>query len=259
MQPFISYKVDVRNTNYQTKEFTLSHEYEGIDSIHLKFENHGEKKELTRLLIAFRFRNPLSQDEAKKMVSQPLMDILNMLTFELLVVHGEPTFHEFHNGERHTVFLRGQRDLYIQLKGSLGQDYQSIIESGLKQKSLVDQLHTNEYFRLYKAALGVVEPFARFMFLYSILELIIGNQKKIDTYILKMEPKTLMAERKQINRDHTAEIVKRTIYTTLRNEVGHTNDETPIEQVIDQMKTHIKEFEIIVKQVILETFKQAVK
>jgi hypothetical protein len=69
---------------------------------------------------------------------------------------------------------------------------------------------------------------------------------------LRFNPGVEIGERTRIKKDGTPEIIRKTIYTTLRNEVGHTNKDTPIEKVIHDMKNHIETLEAVVKQAIID-------
>lgn len=96
---------------------------------------------------------------------------------------------------------------------------------------------------IYRDALNVEEPIARFMLLYGILLLVCGdNQKKVDDRILGLRPSTVQRR----DRDGT----NKTAYCGLRNELGHGRPEWNIERLQQKAETLLPEFTAVVAEAI---------
>jgi len=96
---------------------------------------------------------------------------------------------------------------------------------------------------LFRDALNIEEPIARFMLLYGILLLVCGdNQKKVDDCIWRLRPSTVPSEDR--NRR------KKTTYCELRNELGHGRPGWNIERLLQKAETLLPEFTAIVAEAI---------
>lgn len=96
---------------------------------------------------------------------------------------------------------------------------------------------------LYRAALNVKEPLARFMLLYGILlQIFRDDQKKVDDCICGLRPNTLLLE--------TRNGYKETMFSELRNKVGHPRSDWSIESLVHQADTLLPDFVEILAEVI---------
>jgi hypothetical protein len=114
------------------------------------------------------------------------------------------------------------------------------------------------YKRLYRAALQNVDPVARYMFLYSILFDVLEaenqwGQSTVDSFIRKHCKEVYeRKEDKKSNRPpkNNKQPRMETIYTWLRNQVGHTQTNSEIVGIAKMIEEKLGDFEIIVKKAI---------
>ncbi|TAE60034.1 MAG: hypothetical protein EAZ76_11110 [Nostocales cyanobacterium] len=103
------------------------------------------------------------------------------------------------------------------------------------------------YYNLFYSALNFKDAMSKFMALYSIaLSLCGDSQEKVDQCILSFQPsiKTNPPYRQRKSG------VPETIYTRLRNEVGHIRPNTTIEQTRQEMEKNLNGLILIVKELI---------
>jgi hypothetical protein len=107
-----------------------------------------------------------------------------------------------------------------------------------------DEPNKGDYYSLFRWVLRQDDPVARFMYLYRILLSLQGGanhtQKSVDAFITSQEPGVQTVFNVRLNRNET-------IYTRLRNEVGHEIGGTTLaitrqgmEQRIGKLVNHVK-------------------
>ena len=81
----------------------------------------------------------------------------------------------------------------------------------------------SSYATIYTETLKLDSVLGQYVLLYSILSAMVGSQKKVDAYIKKQEPEIqyMPTTRKNSN-------AMETIYTNIRNQIAHSNEETDI-------------------------------
>ncbi|ASS75784.1 hypothetical protein CIG75_12835 [Tumebacillus algifaecis] len=118
----------------------------------------------------------------------------------------------------------------------------------------------NVYRRLYRAAMQCVDPVAKFMFLYSILYEIVNlntnesKQGKVDKYIRKNyrnKPSLYQKDEDKPTRKKGCNF-KETIYTYIRNEIGHTDDGVHINDTTRRAAENCRRLAEIVQKAIIE-------
>jgi hypothetical protein len=128
-------------------------------------------------------------------------------------------------------------------------------------ESLTKSDKTNHvYYDLYRQAINHDDDLGKFMFLYSLLMLVLKTdyQSEVDKFIVKAkkdEKKLKQRSTKLIEqKDGTRKRSKRleTRFTWLRNQVGHTQEDSEITKAINEMKDCYKVLKEIVKQAIKE-------
>ncbi|MGC9934864.1 hypothetical protein [Priestia aryabhattai] len=115
-------------------------------------------------------------------------------------------------------------------------------------QNLVDSIENggyliNSYKRLFRTSLQMKDPISKFILLYSTLILKVGPaQSQVDAYISAQEPSVMFkaSTRSGGGPDET-------IYTYLRNQIGHTQPSTNVNQISEEVKSILEKFEIIVK------------
>jgi hypothetical protein len=97
--------------------------------------------------------------------------------------------------------------------------------------------------QLYRATLNIEGPLARFVLLYSVLLLVCGDsQKKVDVCICRLRPDT------QRYKDRNG--LKETVFTRLRNKLGHGRPDWSIESLVHEANTLLPDFVKIVAEAI---------
>ncbi|BFH11511.1 hypothetical protein WJ0W_005450 [Paenibacillus melissococcoides] len=120
----------------------------------------------------------------------------------------------------------------------------------------VQNRNSNVYKRLYRNVLQIADPIARFMLLYSLMQLALeaDNQKQVDDFIriTSWYNSTLdrITTRKGAN-------FKETIYSWLRNAVGHTQESYMIggrsysfEEILEEIDRFVDTLSLITRQAI---------
>lgn len=128
------------------------------------------------------------------------------------------------------------------------------LDAGARQKlaSQLEQQTTRvDLYAAYRFAISQGDALARFMFLYNILLQLCGDdQKDADKCIRNHEPnvdESLSGDPKK-----KAQGVKETVYTRLRNEVGHRRRGTTPEKTRSEIRTNVAAFQKLVKTAILQ-------
>ena len=96
----------------------------------------------------------------------------------------------------------------------------------LKEHLLNSSLYSNDYIDLYLGISKLDDKIAIYVMYYSILTSIFGTQKNVDRYIKNQEPNVLIVPSTKANSN-----VKETIYSNVRNRIGHTDTNTNIQFV----------------------------
>ncbi|MBD2463979.1 hypothetical protein H6G89_23535 [Oscillatoria sp. FACHB-1407] len=125
-------------------------------------------------------------------------------------------------------------------------------------KSSIQKISQNQspYYDLFYFALGLQDPIAKFMVLYNIaLDLCKRQnsktqeweekQKYVDEFILSIRPNVPVYSFQRKD-----SIISETIYTKLRNQVGHTRPDTNLEETRNEMVTNLNPFISIISELI---------
>lgn len=105
-----------------------------------------------------------------------------------------------------------------------------------------------DLYSAYRFVLNQSDAVVRFMFLYNILLQICGDdQGKIDDFIRRKIPDVAQSQSPYHNRG-----VKETVYTRLRNEVGHRRAGTYLEQTRTEIEGNVANFQALVKKAITD-------
>lgn len=108
----------------------------------------------------------------------------------------------------------------------------SEIKSVLEEKPRPDCLYPD----LFYFALGLTDPLSKFMALYSIvLTLCNDRQEDVDRFVLATQPNVSINSPYKPRKLGTQE----TLYTRLRNQVGHVRPETTIESTRSEMQENL--------------------
>ncbi|UBF24846.1 hypothetical protein K9N68_24785 [Kovacikia minuta CCNUW1] len=103
------------------------------------------------------------------------------------------------------------------------------------------------YYDLFYSALGLTDPLAKFMALYSLLlTLCHDKQENVDIFILKVQPTVSTNPPYRARKSGVPE----TIYTRLRNQIGHVRPGTTVEATREEMEANLGELLKISKALI---------
>lgn len=181
--------------------------------------------------------------------------LLAIIEDELSFSHGIKLYHPHFLG----LFLDGNR----QLATHQGIEIEPITLTKPDEELLLKNIavavknrNSNVYKRLYRNILQIADPIARFMLLYSLLQLALeaDNQKEVDDFIriTTWYNSTLdrITTRKRAN-------FKETIYSWLRNAVGHTQESYIIggksysfEEILQEIDRFVDTLSLITRQAI---------
>ncbi|WP_016949454.1 hypothetical protein [Anabaena sp. PCC 7108] len=127
----------------------------------------------------------------------------------------------------------------------------------LEVKQLLEQKNHNglTYYNLFYSALNFKDPLSKFMALYSVLLMLCNDdQIEVDNFVLSFEPNVSRNPRykpKPKKNPKNSTIPDETLYTRLRNEVGHVRPGTKIEQTHKEMENNLNRLILIVKELII--------
>lgn len=224
----------------------VSCQHSAVEKIVLKAQDNEQ------LDIVFHLTNAFDFEVAADIANEILPSIVHRLAFFCNVPLGEPhltggTLPKDASGSSYTV--RSDRlvrwDVEIPIL-ALGEDKRRDLTRLLEQP----YVDSSFYYSAYWFALNQSDPVARFMFLYSILLQICGDdQKDVDKCIrhceLNVEEKLSGDPKKR------AKGVKETVYSRLRNEVSHRRSGTSPEQTRREVQDNVVSFQKLVRTAIL--------
>ncbi|MDB9488679.1 hypothetical protein PN492_19355 [Dolichospermum circinale CS-537/01] len=127
-------------------------------------------------------------------------------------------------------------------------DFGSSQESEIKSLLEQDNLNRFIYCDLFCFAIELTDPISKFMILYYIiLDLCNDNQDDVDQFIISFEPNVPTNPPYRTRRSGVSE----TIYTRLRNQIGHARRGTTMEHTRSEMATNLKGLIAIAKELII--------
>jgi hypothetical protein len=199
-----------------------------------------------RMGIVLRLTDVFDFEDAEAIANGILPSILNRLAFHRNVPVGEPhftggTLPKDASGSTYTVrsdrlLMWDQAIPVLTLDEDTRQDLARLLE----------QPYTDHYlYSAYRFAGNQNDPVARFMFLYNILlQINSDSQQWVDAFILSEVPSVPQSPRP--DRPNVIE----TVYTRLRNEVGHRRPGTSPEQTRREIQDNVAPFQELVRTAI---------
>ncbi|WP_246939623.1 hypothetical protein [Bacillus pinisoli] len=236
---FIQYNGKVSEINKITFEpLKLEYEKHGVSTIEI-FTNDNNT-------IYFKFNLIESIDTletAQRVTKQPLEDIINLLIYKYGYIVRQIELDMFNN----QVFLYST--LTVTSHMTVGDNLEGL-KVGLEDIELLNKLKNNMKFHLFKSAIYIQDPFGKFMFLYSILYDILGNQNNVEKFIKEHHKSIELCKRIKTNFDGTEKEVEETVFTWIRNHIGHTHKTTNMEEVKGNMDKYLQSLVNLVKKAI---------
>ncbi|WP_152419764.1 methylamine utilization protein MauJ [Bhargavaea cecembensis] len=241
---YVEYYTDVENLNPVT--FKVNHNEDYITEINIIIEEETLPPK-NKMTIHLKLQsNITSTEKALESTLTTAKNLINLLTYKTGGKFGSLRRGCYSiNGKG--VLGIGEITLYNFETTDLPQWISQSLELGLKDNNLLANLKTNDYHRLYREAMQTNDVIARYMFLYGIVYHVQNSsQDKVDSYIRRLNPS--IEERTSTNpRTPNKQI---TIYTWLRNEIGHTTGNTDINMVKHEINEVCDTFAQLVKDAI---------
>jgi hypothetical protein len=202
-------------------------------------ETQGDKQ----MTAVFHLTNVFTETEANAVTRDILASIINRLAFELDLSIGEPHLRGF------SLPKDASSSSYAVSSGLLVMwDVAApVIAPGDKRRQELARLleqpspHSDLY-SAYRFAGNQSDAVARFMFLYNILlQLHNDSQRQVDDFIRKEAP--AVSQSPSPRNPHMTE----TVYTRLRNEVGHIRAGVTPEQTRTEIEDNVATLQALVK------------
>lgn len=116
----------------------------------------------------------------------------------------------------------------------------------LKSSLEKNSLYQSPFLDLYMSIIKIEGDVGKYIMTYSILSAIIGNQREVDEFIQKCEDGVEMKDStlKGSNK-------KETIYTYLRNQLGHTEESTNADELEKEIKKKLSKLSGLAMKAIL--------
>jgi len=202
-----------------------------------------------QLTVAFHLVDVFTDADANAIVGDLLASIVNRLAFELNVSIGEShmtgsTIPKDVSGSLHTV----SKSLLITYNvaaptHTLGDDRRQKIAELLRQPVARPDLYS-----AFRFAANQEDAVARFMFLYNILlQLHDDNQRQLDRFVRQQAPRVPQSPRPD------KPSVMETVYTRLRNQVGHRRSRAAPGQTRSEIEDNVGSFQELVRTAISRT------
>lgn len=193
------------------------------------------------LVVSFFLENVFSECEAISITEDMARILTNRISFKYGCRVGQPRL----------KCIMGDRDDclydYVNISDNIISSTISIGDTG--QKDLQQYLETpysnvDRYLTTYCFIMKQDEPVSRFLLLYGFLTLIEGEQKKIDTLILKIDSSVPTSSSPKLNSTQ-----KETLFTRLRNEMMHPNDrKVDLANIEQEMRSSVDWLQDITKR-----------
>jgi hypothetical protein len=109
----------------------------------------------------------------------------------------------------------------------------------------------SRHFGLFRSALLSTSPVEEFMHLYNILLMLFDDeQAAVDDFITTQNPGVAKKQRPPIKRLRKRSLKEETVYTRLRNELGHKRADVNLDDTKADMKKHLSELITLTKRAI---------
>lgn len=236
---FIQYNGNVSEINKIIFEpLILEYEKDGVSTIEIT------TNESNTIYFKFNlFESIDSLETAQQVAQQPLEHIINLLIYKYGYIVRQVELDRFNN----QVF--GYSRITFSANETVGDNLEGL-KIGLEDIELLNKLKTNMKFHLFKSAIYIQDPFGKFMFLYSILYDILKNQNNVETFIKENHNGIELRKRIKTNFDGNEKEVEETIFTWIRNHIGHTHTTTNMEEVKGNIDKYLQSLVNLVKKAI---------
>ncbi len=223
-----------------------------VPNPHPSVEKFVVEADSEQLKVVLHLVDVFTDANANAIAVDILASIINRLAFELNVSIGEPhmtgvTLPKNASGTLHTVSKSVHSTYGIAAPTlTLGEDKRQELAELLEQPTARADLYS-----VFRFAANQRDAVARFMFLYNILlQLHDDDQKRLDHFVRQQDPKVPQSPRP----DRSS--VTETVYTRLRNQVGHRRSGTTPRQTRSEIEANVGSFQELVRTAISSTGEQ---
>lgn len=148
-----------------------------------------------------------------------------------------------------SITSKGEVSTHLDLQSTVHIVRPILFTENQLQNILFARVPTHNYRLLYVQAIQNSDPIAQYMFLYNILLKIFGDsQRNVDNFIIKNSTEKLQRYKYTDWKGRSIE-KNETIFTSLRNQLGHVRNATPIDTRV-QMNDKLSDLKYLVKKAI---------
>lgn len=214
-----------------------------VSKIELRTESES------RLTITCTLEDVFHERDAILVTRDAVELLVNRLAFEFSCQIEEPRCDGWSpptdsKANRHVVVLQDSIALHDIVEGTIrpGQNRLSALIPALEQPIG----SRDSYLRFYRFSAAQRDPVTRFMFLYNLLLLLANDkQQAVDDRILAIDPQV------PVTPDPRKQGTSETLFTRLRNEVGHSRANTDQVTTAKEVAQNVARFQDIVRKVVL--------
>ncbi|MBU5268910.1 hypothetical protein [Clostridium cochlearium] len=244
MKEYIDYEVIISNLCLpQNNIIKIKSIYENIDKIELKqIEKYGY------IYTIFKFiSNGKLKEKVKFRINcdEAINDILNKIAFKGFDVSSDPQIKE--------ISFNNTTNTSTSIGCSVKICSSNDVQQKLKEEIETERTYNNYYYEMYRSAIKNKDVVARYMFLYNIiLQICNDKQNRVDAFIVDK----IGADRSEYKSgpicNKKGEHIKETVFTRLRNEVGHARKGTNADATRVEMNMKVDELSELVRKAIVE-------
>lgn len=238
---YVQYEVLVNR--FPLEKYKFEYDYEKVKFVEMVW--NGE----SCLNATFYLSDDVNdEEEAKSLTNDLLKDIMNLISYRFNLNYNAYLVAFYRNGKR-IVYGRAVMRSFATLQ-VIG-DYTEELSEGLRNNELLKELRYNPYHHLFRGIISIQDVISKYLLLYSLISLIKeDNQNKIDQFIATYEPNgEKMSRIRTSGKEET-----KSVYTTLRNKVGHITTNEDIRSITQDMNRTMDGLIRLTKIVIKQTY-----
>ncbi|OZB94148.1 hypothetical protein [Paenibacillus sp. XY044] len=237
-------------TAFVNNEVVIDFDQGGITKVKIHFSSEGDRPNSGLIRITINYKETIGYDKAKELGDRKVEQIINSLVFVKGIQINNPYIHSENIRPNSSVVARmvGKFEIIADLRQ---EQIDEFVELAKTEKT------NHIYYTLYKQSMNHNDDLGKFMFLYSLLVVIIDakKQKDVDSYIISNDPSEEAKQRqstRMIKKDGsvTRSNELETRFTWLRNQLGHTQKNSEVTAVINEIKECWRELDRLVKSAI---------
>ncbi|MCM3567866.1 hypothetical protein [Neobacillus mesonae] len=196
------------------------------------------------VIFCFIVEDGLDIENLKIITKEKLIELIDLLLYKYNVVFYDFYLSKIELNESDAI---GQTrfDMQIKIYQEISEVNKKELQNLIRDKHLIHSIQSKTNFQLFKEAMRVREEIGQFVILYSILIDLKGPQQfKVDNFIKSAEKNV------ELRTSTKNENQKETIYTWIRNQLGHTQKTSDLKEVRILVSNNIGKFIRIVKKAI---------